>query len=178
MEVISWDVFKFSNANQWKFSVIFSPACTIKECTSALSSYLLLKPWGIGPGHLLAWRARGKVLRRAAFHKNSCRNRWAQCFLTQDKYPQSDIGTQTKISISRWSGSFPKAQSAEDRETRFPSFDIGTRKPHYVYASPNEEELVLSKENKQVKAEKNNDKPTWSFQEITITWTINSTNWG
>lgn len=74
--------------------------------------YLLLNPLGIGPGHLLAWAARGKVLARAACHKHSPRNILAHCFFTQEISAHSETGTRMKISIRRWSGSFPIEPSA------------------------------------------------------------------
>ena len=75
--------------------------------------YLLLNPWGMGPGHLLAWPAKGKFLRRAACHKHSSWNSLAHCFFTHDICTHSEMGTRIKISINRWSGSFAKGLSVQ-----------------------------------------------------------------
>lgn len=91
--------------------------------------YLLVKPWGIGPGHLLRWAgaARGKVVRRAAFQNKSWRKRWAHWLLTQDKVGQWEIGRRMKISISRWCGSLAKAESAQERWLFDIKWRIGSR---------------------------------------------------
>lgn len=75
--------------------------------------YLLLNPQGIGPGHLLAWLAKGNVIARVACHKSSPWNKLAHCFLTQEICAHFETGTRMKISITRWSGNFPNELSTD-----------------------------------------------------------------
>ena len=88
------------------------PYSTLMLSQRDIQNYLLLNPLGIGPGHLLAWLAKGKLLTRAVCHRLSSRNCLAHSFETEEICAHSEWGTRTKISIRRWSGSFANGLSA------------------------------------------------------------------